>query len=311
MAVFHLLSYQNHLPFQFIMGSGLIVDNPLIYDYSPLYDEVLGQLDSTETSLEVVIRSPIHDSKTLNEALTSVFTVIREKSKILGYDHSFQIDTYFNVDDVDALIKSRWNKVFYSEQLNLLAQDSVKLIELTVKTPSLKKNIDLLDTKDFRNYDTAAVGGTFDHIHDGHKILLLMTIFLTKRRIIVGVTGPQLLVNKKFGDLLESYELRQNSVVQYLQQHIDDDVKFEIYMINDVCGPTGFVNEINALVLSHETAKGGVFINNFRKEKNFTPLDIVTIDVIGGDGSAENNWKGKLSSTDIREKEYLKRQKTS
>lgn len=288
------------------MGSALIVDNPLVYDYSQVFDNVLSQLGSNESSLEVVIRSNISDSKSLNEALTRIFTVIREKATALGYDNNFQIDAFFNVDDISGLITKRWDTVFYCGPLDFLPQDSVKFLAVDVATPTTTKHVDLLDTKSEQQYDTAAVGGTFDHVHDGHKILLLMTVFLTKRRIIVGVTGPELLKNKKFAELLESYELRQNTVVKYLQKHIREGVKYEIYMINDICGPTGFVNEIDALVLSLETAKGGVFVNNYRREKNFSPLDVVTIDVIGGDGDAENNWKGKLSSTDIREKEYLK-----
>lgn len=36
---------------------------------------------------------------------------------------------------------------------------------------------------------TVALGGTFDHLHSGHKILLTMACWLAQRRTIVGVTG--------------------------------------------------------------------------------------------------------------------------
>lgn len=36
---------------------------------------------------------------------------------------------------------------------------------------------------------TVALGGTFDHLHSGHKILLTMACWLAERRTIVGVTG--------------------------------------------------------------------------------------------------------------------------
>lgn len=39
---------------------------------------------------------------------------------------------------------------------------------------------------------TVALGGTFDHLHSGHKILLTMACWLARRRIIVGVTGKLL-----------------------------------------------------------------------------------------------------------------------
>ena len=36
-----------------------------------------------------------------------------------------------------------------------------------------------------------ALGGTFDHLHGGHKILLTMAVAITKRRLIIGLTGEQ------------------------------------------------------------------------------------------------------------------------
>ena len=36
---------------------------------------------------------------------------------------------------------------------------------------------------------TVALGGTFDHLHSGHKILLTMACWLAQRRTIVGITG--------------------------------------------------------------------------------------------------------------------------
>lgn len=38
-------------------------------------------------------------------------------------------------------------------------------------------------------FPVVAVGGTFDHLHAGHKILLSMTAWICKEKIIVGVTG--------------------------------------------------------------------------------------------------------------------------
>lgn len=39
-------------------------------------------------------------------------------------------------------------------------------------------------------YPVVALGGTFDHLHSGHKILLTMAASITSRKLIVGVTGP-------------------------------------------------------------------------------------------------------------------------
>ena len=38
-------------------------------------------------------------------------------------------------------------------------------------------------------HPVVALGGTFDHLHAGHKILLSMAAWIAERKIIVGVTG--------------------------------------------------------------------------------------------------------------------------
>jgi len=38
-------------------------------------------------------------------------------------------------------------------------------------------------------YGIAAMGGTFDHLHAGHKILLSMAAWIAEEKLIVGVTG--------------------------------------------------------------------------------------------------------------------------
>lgn len=40
-------------------------------------------------------------------------------------------------------------------------------------------------------FERVAVGGTFDHLHAGHKILLTMTALLSEKSMVVGVTGKE------------------------------------------------------------------------------------------------------------------------
>lgn len=49
-------------------------------------------------------------------------------------------------------------------------------------------------------YEVAALGGTFDHLHAGHKILLTMAAFVTSQRLIVGVTGTDQIFVQQFTD---------------------------------------------------------------------------------------------------------------
>lgn len=38
-------------------------------------------------------------------------------------------------------------------------------------------------------YPVSVIGGTFDHLHAGHKILLSMAAYITSQKLIVGITG--------------------------------------------------------------------------------------------------------------------------
>ncbi len=40
-----------------------------------------------------------------------------------------------------------------------------------------------------RLFPVVALGGTFDHLHAGHKILLSMAAWITQEKLIIGMTG--------------------------------------------------------------------------------------------------------------------------
>lgn len=292
--------------------AAVLIKDPLSKDYSEIFDIVLSKIKADSTfskSIDICIIEFIADSNELNLALSYIFNLIRARATDIGLDYSFQIDVFFNIPKISELISLNWNKVFISasEIRAIKDVDTKTYTKIDIKESTainLKSNSNQLPIA-YQTFQTTAVGGTFDHIHDGHKILILMTIFVAQKKIIVGITGPELLKNKKYIEVLEKYETRQDKIVQYIRRHIFGSKKsFEVYQINDVCGPTGYIKAIDALTLSSESSKGGEFVNNFRQEKGFPKLRLVSIDVIGGNNSnAENNWKGKLSSTDIREKE--------
>jgi phosphopantetheine adenylyltransferase len=189
-----------------------------------------------------------------------------------------------------------------------------------------------------------AVGGTWDHLHIGHKLLLTMTIFAVDERdpaeetsATIGITGDQLLVNKKHANLVESWIDRQKAVATFLNALVDfslpstrgqrhasirDDPgangkSIDIYYpsglgvkcteIQDPFGPTITEEEISALVLSAETRAGGKAVNDKRKEQGWRELDLYEVDVLdaedeGSSSAVKEGFGSKISSTAIRAK---------
>lgn len=59
------------------------------------------------------------------------------------------------------------------------------------KAPLARADDDKGDEGRKSEYDVVALGGTFDHLHAGHKALLTMGAVLARERLIVGVTGAR------------------------------------------------------------------------------------------------------------------------
>ncbi|KAG5356065.1 Phosphopantetheine adenylyltransferase [Yarrowia sp. B02] len=169
---------------------------------------------------------------------------------------------------------------------------------------TLNKSEELLASATEEQYPVVALGGTFDHLHAGHKILLTLAAWLTRDKLIVGITGPQLLTKKKYAEAMESFDVRESHVTQFLN-YISPPLRLQPVMINDVYGPTASDPDIDALVLSAETRGGGSAINKVREEKGWSELTVFEINIVGG-GSEQDNWADKLSSTQLR-KEALER----
>lgn len=184
------------------------------------------------------------------------------------------------------------------------------------------------------------VGGTFDHLHLGHKLLLTaLALSLEppspadkeqKRLLAVGVTGDALLVNKKYADFLESWEERFQNTATFLRAIMDvsgnttprldrttapgpngnfvvmtvqPNLAFKFTEIWDPFGPTITEENLTALVVSKETASGGAAVNTERAKKGWKSLAIFEVDVLQAGEATDvtsSNFDGKISSTDIR-----------
>ena len=94
--------------------------------------------------------------------------------------------------------------------------------------PSAPSDAPQSTTESARKHYSVAVGGTFDHLHIGHKLLLTMFAFMIdedpeqdsltgpEKCLIVGITAGELLKNKKYADYLESWYERQQSTWDFL-----------------------------------------------------------------------------------------------
>jgi pantetheine-phosphate adenylyltransferase len=146
-----------------------------------------------------------------------------------------------------------------------------------------------------KKFRKVAVGGTFDEFHRGHKVLL-MKAFEVGEHVLIGLCTDKFV--KKLGKphVTASYEERLKELWAFLKSLGVGD-KAEVVPLNDPYGSTLTDRCIEALVVSEETEKTAVKINQKRSEAGLPPLTIVTIGMV----PAEN--RAPISTTRIREGE--------
>ncbi|KAJ2396692.1 hypothetical protein GGI23_003809 [Coemansia sp. RSA 2559] len=129
------------------------------------------------------------------------------------------------------------------------------------------------------SYPHVALGGTFDHLHVGHKILLTAAALVATKRIVCGISAEQLLERKLYKDQLEPYRVRELNVLLFLRK-IRKDIIFELSPLYDQYGPTATDASIEALVVSHETHSGSNALNVRRAEHGMPPMQLLPIDLV-------------------------------
>lgn len=177
-----------------------------------------------------------------------------------------------------------------------------------------------------KGYPVVALGGTFDHLHAAHKLLLHLALFLTTRKLIVGVMSDSLLASKSNAELVQPLSERIEGVKAFLtrvqsrdigtrvgstQQTREESsdatdqnssaeagVELDVLEIHDAYGPTRSDPDIQALVVSRETLSGGEAVNRVRREGGLSELEVYVIDVIAGEAQSDRD-SSKVETTDL------------
>ncbi|XP_039964772.1 bifunctional coenzyme A synthase isoform X1 [Bactrocera tryoni] len=148
-------------------------------------------------------------------------------------------------------------------------------------------------------YDTVVVGGTFDRIHVGHKIFLTQAVIRCCRRLVVGVTTSKMNKSKILPELILPVESRIAEMRDFLTE-IDASLQYEIVPINDPFGPTKSDPNMDMIVVSAETLKGGHKVNEVRTKNNLRPLEIHCVGLVESTDLSGGPKEKKMSSSNTR-----------
>jgi len=199
-----------------------------------------------------------------------------------------------------------WSKV-----TSLLYSGASPTVDLTIglssNTDSNTEQLDLseqelgqdntkIDDTNSKIYSQVVLGGTFDRLHAGHKILLTTALLRCTQRLTVGVTGASMLKNKTLPELVTPVEERIAGVEEFVNK-VRREVECNAVEIHEPFGPAIVLPELECIVGSQETEKGCVAINMKRKELGMEELDIHLIELVQDLSREEKFEEEKVSSS--------------
>lgn len=206
------------------------------------------------------------------------------------------------------------------EGIQTLSQDQLVAVDggLTLNKQPLE-SVQAAQSVATTPHSVVCLGGTFDHLHPGHKLLLTAAILLLKVpdegssepcSFVVGITGDELLKNKMYAEFVQPWEDRAMSVIEFLSSMLElqkqgwkrgsapkitkkdgeitalfrsDTISVSCVQIQDAFGPTITQENMGALVVSGETRSGGAAVNAKRTEQGWHPLQIFEVDVLSAE----------------------------
>ena len=143
-----------------------------------------------------------------------------------------------------------------------------------------------------KEFKKVAVGGTFDELHKGHRILLLKA-FEIGELVLIGLCSDEFVKKLIKPHVTAAYGTRLEELTAFLA-HINFLQRAEIIPLDDAYGPTVTDSCIQALVVSRETKQNADRINDERSKKGLKPLCIVAINMVPSENCAP------ISTTKIR-----------
>ncbi|MHA1821660.1 MAG: pantetheine-phosphate adenylyltransferase [Promethearchaeota archaeon] len=150
-------------------------------------------------------------------------------------------------------------------------------------------------------FNLCGLGGTFDRLHEGHK-LLLKTAFKLGKKVAIALTTDEMLKDKEYRDLIEPFEVRKEHILEYIKSLGDDCLKRTIIIpLKDPFGPAITDPNLDVHVSSEETIPMALKINDLREKNGLKRMILVAIPII------KDKKGNKISSTDLRKSEMAKR----
>jgi len=187
--------------------------------------------------------------------LTHLYSLLSNQSHINRRDQGLNDVTIINIYDSSSI---KQLLIDYRSQAKILVLDSFYEEQ----------------EADYPIYTKLSLGGTFDHLHYGHRKLLTLALLCCRKELVIGITSSKMLSKKSHQSIIHSFIERKRSVEHFIRS-LKPILKTILIELNDPFGPTITDPDIEAILVSSETIKAAFKINQIRREKGYKLLDIL------------------------------------
>ncbi len=118
------------------------------------------------------------------------------------------------------------------------------------------------------------LGGTFETLHKGHQALFKKAFELGE--VVIGLTSDQM-AKKHKKRKVRDFGKRKNALEKFIKREFS--IRPKIVKIEDEFGPT-LKEDFDYVVVSPETHKTAVMLNEERKKRGKKPLKIVKVNFV-------------------------------
>ncbi|GAB6033086.1 hypothetical protein CHUAL_012699 [Chamberlinius hualienensis] len=300
------------------MATGLLIL------FSPL-NQIIPRLNSLARAVTLHVRNTLYVQLEVNNAATQTNnTRQRNESETLSicqqlisrfylncFDYSQTLDVRFLIGGV----KNPTLKLDLSKDVDLILTDRQQPLNEYLNNRFDQKyftDVPVVYIKDdqtipnghpavqqpWKTYDHVVLGGTFDRLHNGHRLLLSNAILRSKKSLTIGITTGPMIKGKLLWELIEPVENRMEVLRSFLND-TDGSLIYRLQPIVDPFGPSIVDPELQCIVVSDETVKGGEKVNEQRLAKGLNILDIDSITLLSDYGRSEIE-EDKISSSSQR-----------